>query len=96
MPRILWNRSWGFNSSLQQMEITQVHAGSAHDIRWHPTYVVWPRRTIRGRWVWCQAIYQRRIWVTYGDFFHTEPIWQYADIFEMLDDPLQDLINENQ
>lgn len=93
MPKIIWSRSLNYNIEYNQarnaMKITQIL--SCTD--WKPRLVIWPRKTISGRWAFFERLYYRRIWVTWGASFHTEPEDQYADVLEMLDDPFQDLIN---
>ncbi len=48
---------------------------------WRPVFLIVPRRTHRGRWVWGRA-YSRRVWVYTG--FVDEPETQYGTIFDVL------------
>lgn len=52
---------------------------------WVKTFVILPRRTVGGRWVWLQKVYCRRVWVYTG--FVDEPETQYANLFDILKHP---------
>ena len=77
------------------MKITEVlpplYAGS-YD--WRPTFIIWPRKTISGQWAFCEKLYQRRLWVSWGHSFHCEPETQYARLLDMLNDPFSEMIKE--
>jgi hypothetical protein len=49
---------------------------------WTQMFVVWPRRTLGGRWVWLRQIYRRRVWRYTG--FRDEPFTEFGDLFDVL------------
>jgi hypothetical protein len=49
---------------------------------WFKTFAFLPHRTVTGRWVWMQFIYQRVVWRYTG--FVDEPFDEYADLLEVL------------
>ena len=51
-----------------------------HD--WVSKFVLFPHKTIRGKYVWLKRVYMRRVWVYTG--FIDEPETQYAELFDIL------------
>lgn len=95
MLKIIWGRSLNYNIEYNQardaMKITKILSCT----EWTPSLIIWPRKTISGRWAFFERLHQRRVWVTWGNcLFHIEPENQYADVLEMLNDPFQDLIDQ--
>lgn len=52
------------------------------EVNWHPTFVIFPHKTISGRWYYFKKIYKRRVWRYTG--FVDEPFTEYGDVFDML------------
>lgn len=51
---------------------------------WKSTYALWPVRTITGKYVCWQKIYKRRVWKLFKPTHFSEPVTQYATMFEIL------------
>ncbi len=64
--RLLWDRG-----QLVQIELP-----------WTRTFALWPRRTLKGRWIWLRHVYHRRVWRYTG--FVDEPFSEYGDLFDIL------------
>jgi hypothetical protein len=48
---------------------------------WTQMFVVWPRRTLGGRWVWLRQIYRRRVW---RSWVVDLPSTEFGDLFDVL------------
>lgn len=59
---------------------------------WREVYVWWPVKTISGRRVWWKKVFERRVWVVWGQAnFHMEPHVEYATAFDLITHtPIQD------
>lgn len=68
------------------MEITQRIFDGADCYPWTKTFVLWPRRSVGGQWLWMTVAYKRRFWAVWGTGFHMEPEVEYATILEILID----------
>jgi len=53
---------------------------------WTKTFVVLPRITVNKELVWWQWVYQRRVWLDYGDGRITTQT-QFAELFDLIKDP---------
>lgn len=66
-----------------------IQSPGCHD--WQRTFVIFPKRTILGRKVWCQRVYYRTIRLVASieayDVNPVQDVVQYALPFDMLADP---------
>jgi hypothetical protein len=85
-PRINLNRSYGWNLSRNNVEITQRIWDGPDCYPWREVFAIWPVRTISGRYVWLKKVYKRRFWAVWGTGFHMEPEVEYGTVFDMLQD----------
>lgn len=99
--KVKWGRSIGWNMSFngiekfspstwKPMEITQRIFDGPDCYHWTEVYAWLPVRTISGKMVWLQKIYKRRFWVVWGSGFHTEPHVEYAELFEILNESMEE------
>jgi len=51
---------------------------------WTKTFVIWPRKSVKGKRLFWTTAYKRRVWLVWGIGFHMEPEVQYATLFDML------------
>ena len=51
---------------------------------WVRVFVIWPRKTISGRWVWLERVFKRKVMAIWGIGFHYEPGIEYATLFEVI------------
>lgn len=71
----------------QKLEISQRIYDGADCYPWTKTFVLWPRRSITGQYLWMTTAYKRRFWAVWGKSgFHMEPEVEYATILEILAD----------
>jgi hypothetical protein len=49
---------------------------------WQPCFVLWPRRSLSGGWLWLTRAYTRRVWQYTG--FIDEPFQEYGNIFDVI------------
>ena len=83
-PPIKFNRSFGWNLSRNNVEITQKIFEGADCYPWREVFAWWPVKTISGKLVWARKIYKRRYWAVWGTGFHMEPQVEYAELFDIL------------
>lgn len=58
---------------------------------WKKTFVIFPKKTITGKTIFCEEAYIRLAWNVYGDTRnHYDPKKQYATIFDVLADTEND------
>jgi len=89
--KIVWNRSIGFNISLNSvdphtgnyMEYTIIENG-ADCYPWKEYFAILPRKTVSGTRIFWTKAYKRKVWVVWGTGFHMEPEVQYATAFDLL------------
>jgi len=55
---------------------------------WREVFIVFPRKTITNKLICLRKIYRRRIWLSDG--FHSEPEYQYAELFDMIKENHED------
>ena len=68
----------------EKMKITQIITDGPNCYPWKEVYAWFPTRTVSGKYVWRQKIYKRKVWVTWGISFHSEPFVQYATDFDLI------------
>jgi hypothetical protein len=85
-PRINLNRSYGWNLSRNNVEITQRIWDGPDCYPWREVYAWLPVQTISGKYVWGCKIYKRKFWAVWGTGFHMEPVVEYGTVFDMLQD----------
>jgi hypothetical protein len=78
-----WIRTPGMGD-YKKLEITQIITDGADCYSWTKTFIIWPRKTITGKYIGWQQAYKRRVWVVWGTGFHMEPETQYATLFDLL------------
>jgi hypothetical protein len=78
-----WIRTPGMGD-YKKLEITQIITDGADCYPWTKTFIIWPRKTIKGQYIGWQWAYKRRVWVVWGTGFHMEPETQYATLFDLL------------
>lgn len=49
---------------------------------WKDTFVIWPRKTITGRWVYCKHVFSRQVWRWYLQ--EQCLVTEYANAFELI------------
>jgi len=75
----------------RKMEYQIVHDGP-DCYPWTECFVWWPwATTITGNRLFWRKAYKRRVWVMWGTGFHMEPETQYATLFDILQDPYNEL-----
>lgn len=100
---ILWNRSINDNLRWRNrvkyipknpgtgeywtLTVTQVITDGADCYPWRKTFALWPVKTIGNKYVWLRRIYKRKVWVVWGTGFHMEPHVEYAELFDILNNP---------
>ncbi len=85
-PCINLNRSYGWNLSRNNVEITQRIWDGPDCYPWREVYAWLPVQTISGKYVWGCKIYKRKFWAVWGTGFHMEPVVEYGTVFDMLQD----------
>lgn len=50
---------------------------------WKKTFAWFPVKAIKGKTIWWEKIYRRRVWASYGGL-HLEPEREYARLFDIL------------
>lgn len=65
------------------MEYTVIEDG-ADCYPWREVFAWRPVETVKGKRIWWQKIYKRKVWVVWGTGFHMEPEVQYAELFDIL------------
>lgn len=93
--KIVWGRSIGWNLDIRNMKITSIIVDGAGCYPWTETFVIWPRRSITGKPLFWTKAYKRRVWIIWGQSFHMEPETQYATLFDMLNDPYEELVRRS-
>jgi hypothetical protein len=49
---------------------------------WREVFHFFPVKTIKGKWVWCQKVYEQRFWT--ASYMCDEPEVEYAELFDIL------------
>lgn len=68
----------------EKMKITSIITDGPDCYPWTERYAWLPVKTVSGKYVWRRTVYKRKIWVTWGASFHTEPFVQYATDFDLI------------
>lgn len=68
---------------VEHMKITQRHYDEkSYD--WKPVFVIWPRRSINGSWLFFETACKRKSICMWGTGFHVERIVEFATLFEVM------------
>jgi len=51
---------------------------------WREVFVLFPVKTISGKYIWLRKVYKRKFWAVWGTGFHMEPHVEYAELFDLL------------
>lgn len=57
---------------------------------WRRIWAWRPRRTVSGRWIWLQPIFEQQYYTAterQGDSYRMEPFVEYGDIFDVIKEP---------
>lgn len=81
-----FQRMPGTEEGWKYMEITQRIYDGVDCYPWRTVFALWPVKTIGGKYVWLRRIYKRKFWV-WGVSFHMEPHVEYAELFDILENP---------
>jgi len=52
--------------------------------KWVQTFIIFPRKTRKGKWIYLQKAYTRCTWTPYNDYEHMYPTREWATLFDVL------------
>ena len=72
---------------IKRMQETQRIFDGPDCYTWREVFAWLPVRTITGKRVWWCKVYKQKFWAVWGAGFHMEPKVEYADLFDIIQDP---------